>query len=232
MGQTTIPQHIAIIADGNRRWARSHGLAVIQGHENAVERTFEPLIRHAATLGVKYLTFWVFSTENWKRSPREIELLMQLFRAGFEKKITLFTENNVKLRIIGDITRFPSDVQDQVKKAVAATSQNTGITVIFAMNYGGRDELVRAVSKLVLDQEKKSEPISIATISKYLDTDGIPDPDLIIRTGGEQRLSGFMLWQCEYSELCFSEVLYPDFTPTELDRAIAEYEQRQRRFGG
>ncbi len=229
---SAIPGHIAIIADGNRRWARKQGLSAIFGHKAAVDATFEPLIARATKLGVKYLTFWVFSTENWKRSPKEIELLLELFRSGFEKKIQLFHEHKVRLQIIGDITRFPDDVQAAAKKAVAETADYSTITVVFAMNYGGRDELVRAARKCAGDPEVDLRRLDQVDIAKHLDTAQIPDPDLIIRTGGEQRLSGFMLWQCEYAELYFSDVLFPDFGAEELSRAVEEFSRRQRRFGG
>ncbi len=226
-----VPKHIAIIADGNRRWAKQQGLAGIRGHEAAVERTFEPLIKCAIKRGVTHLTFWVFSTENWKRGEAEVSLLMRLFRTGFAEKLKLFVENNIRLRIIGDLTRFPADVQESARDAVAKTANNTALTVVFAMNYGGRDELVRAVRRAAAENFSFAN-MQEEDISRYLDTAEIPDPELIIRTGGEQRLSGFMLWQCEYAELIFSPVLFPDFSDTELDAAIAEFQLRQRRFGG
>lgn len=231
LNELTIPKHIAIIADGNRRWAKQQGMLGIMGHKAAVDRTFEPLIRSAQELSVQYLTFWVFSTENWKRPAEEIELLMQLFRQGFDEKIKLFHQHKVRLQVIGDLTRFPNDIQETVKNAVRQTAEYQSITVIFAMNYGGRDELIRAMHRCA-DQKSDMSSVSAAELAQYLDTAQFPDPDLIIRTGGEQRLSGFMLWQAEYAELYFTQVLFPDFSADELQRAVIEFSHRQRRYGG
>ncbi len=217
--QTNIPNHIAIIMDGNRRWAKKRGLAAVAGHAFAVDSVVEQLIERAGELGVKYLTLWAFSTENWGREKDEVEGIMSLFRKALMTKVQKFIEKGARLRMIGDISRFAPDIQEGMKKAMKASEQNTKITVTFALNYGGRDEIKRAVEKGGVDFEK------------YLDTAGMPDPDLIIRTGGEQRLSGFLMWQSAYSELYFTETLFPDFGPKELDTAIEEYQGRQRRFG-
>jgi len=217
--QTNIPNHIAIIMDGNRRWAKKRGLAAVAGHAFAVDSVVEQLIERAGELGVKYLTLWAFSTENWGREKDEVEGIMSLFRKALMTKVQKFIEKGARLRMIGDISRFAPDIQEGMKKAMKASEQNTKIMVTFALNYGGRDEIKRAVEKGGVDFEK------------YLDTAGMPDPDLIIRTGGEQRLSGFLMWQSAYSELYFTETLFPDFGPKELDTAIEEYQGRQRRFG-
>lgn len=217
--QTNIPNHIAIIMDGNRRWAKSKGLPAIAGHAYAVENTTEALIERAGELGVKYLTLWAFSTENWGRAKDEVSGLMNLFRKALITKVEKFIEKGARLRMIGDISRFAPDIQEGMNKAMKASEQNTKIMVTFALNYGGRDEIKRAVEKGGVDFEK------------YLDTAGMPDPDLVIRTGGEQRLSGFLMWQSPYSELYFTETLFPDFGPKQLDKAIEEYQGRQRRFG-
>lgn len=219
LNKTNIPNHIAIIMDGNRRWAKQRGLAAVAGHAFAVDSVVEQLIERAGELGVKYLTLWAFSTENWGREKDEVEGIMSLFRKALMTKVQKFIEKGARLRMIGDISRFAPDIQDGMKKAMKASEQNTKIMVTFALNYGGRDEIKRAVEKGGVDFEK------------YLDTAGMPDPDLIIRTGGEQRLSGFLMWQSAYSELYFTETLFPDFGPKELDTAIEEYQGRQRRFG-
>lgn len=219
LNKTNIPNHIAIIMDGNRRWAKKRGLAAVAGHAFAVDSVVEQLIERAGELGVKYLTLWAFSTENWGREKDEVEGIMSLFRKALMTKVQKFIEKGARLRMIGDISRFAPDIQEGMKKAMKASEQNTKITVTFALNYGGRDEIKRAVEKGGVDFEK------------YLDTAGMPDPDLIIRTGGEQRLSGFLMWQSSYSELYFTETLFPDFGPKELDTAIEEYQGRQRRFG-
>lgn len=219
LNKTNIPNHIAIIMDGNRRWAKQRGLAAVAGHAFAVDSVVEQLIERAGELGVKYLTLWAFSTENWGREKDEVEGIMSLFRKALMTKVQKFIEKGARLRMIGDISRFAPDIQEGMKKAMKASEQNTKITVTFALNYGGRDEIKRAVEKGGVDFEK------------YLDTAGMPDPDLIIRTGGEQRLSGFLMWQSAYSELYFTETLFPDFGPKELDTAIEEYQGRQRRFG-
>ena len=216
---TNIPNHIAIIMDGNRRWAKQRGLAAVAGHAFAVDSVVEQLIERAGELGVKHLTLWAFSTENWGRDKEEVEGVMNLFRKALMTKVQKFIEKGARLRMIGDISRFAPDIQEGMNKAMKASEQNTKIMVTFALNYGGRDEIKRAVEKGGVDFEK------------YLDTAGMPDPDLIIRTGGEQRLSGFLMWQSAYSELYFTETLFPDFGPKELDTAIEEYQGRQRRFG-
>lgn len=232
-----VPQHIAIIMDGNRRWAKKHHLTILKGHEYASDKVLEKIIKHASKLGVKYLTFWAFSTENWQRNKAEVEGLMQIFRRALKEKVRLFIENNVRLLVIGDITKLPFDIQAGIEEAIEKTKTKTAITVVFAMNYGGRDEINRAINKL-LENSKFNPPLggqnlklSENELSNYVDTANIPDPDLIIRTGGEKRLSGFLLWQSEYSELYFVDTLWPDFTESDLDLAISDYNLRRRRFG-
>lgn len=214
-----IPQHIGIIMDGNRRWAKKRGLAAIAGHAEAVDKTVENLIERAGELGVKYLTLWAFSTENWGREQEEVDGLMNLFRRALMTKVERFIAQGARLRLIGDMGRFAPDIQEGMKKAIAASEKNQKITVTFALNYGGRDEIKRAVDK------------GGTNFEQYLDTAEMPDPDLIIRTGGEMRLSGFLMWSAAYSELYFTATLFPDFTPVELDKAIEEYQGRQRRYG-
>ena len=214
-----LPRHIGIIMDGNRRWAKKRGLAVIAGHTKAAESTVEALIERAGERGVKYLTLWAFSTENWERDSEEVNGVMNLFRKALATKVASFIKKGAKLNLIGDIARFAPDLQSGMEKSILDSSGNSKITVTFALNYGGRDEIRRAVEKGGVQFEQ------------YLDTAGMPDPDLIIRTGGEKRMSGFLMWQAAYSELYFSDVLFPDFGPSELDQAIEEYTRRQRRFG-
>lgn len=228
MNETSvIPQHIGIIMDGNRRWAKQHKLQALQGHDFVANKVIKPLVVHSIDKGIKYLTLWAFSTENWRRDPQEVEGLLNLLRQAFEKNAQELHELGVKLKTIGDIEKFPNDIKNNLKKWIEISKNNSKITVIFALNYGGRDELLRAVHTL----ENQSKQITDENISNALDTAGIPDPDLIIRPGGEQRLSGFLTWQSVYSELYFTDVLMPDFSPAELDKALVEYAQRQRRFG-
>mgnify|MGYP006265918609 CR=1 FL=1 len=224
-----VPQHVAIICDGNRRWAKEHGLEVFLGHQKAVDEVFEPLIDRASERGVKYITFWVFSTENWQRASQEVSYLLQLLRDVFDKQVKRLHEKNMRVQVIGDTSKFDQDIQDRITDGIELTMNNSGITVIFALNYGGRDEILRAVERVQLDHP--DEKITEHMFSSYLDTMLIPDPDFVIRTGGEQRLSGFLLWQIEYAELAFPEFYFPDFTPEKLDELLAEYASRKRRFG-
>jgi len=229
-----IPQHIGIIMDGNRRWAKKHKLSILGGHQEAADKIIEPLIERAGNLGIKYLTFWCFSTENWKRSKFEVTGLMKIFRYVIRAKLSRFAKKGARLGLIGDISKFPKDIQEEVKQASEKTKDNKKITVNFALNYGGRDEIVRAFNKWLGQRPKAKDQrskIKEQELEDYLDTAGQPDPDLIIRTGGEQRSSGFLTWQSVYSELYFTEVLFPDFTVERFDEAIREFQKRQRRFG-
>lgn len=227
--------HIAIIMDGNRRWARAHNLPISEGHRKAVFGTLEPLIDHAIERNIQYLTFWAFSTENWKRSKREVTTLMTIFRKMIRMRWQKLHEKGVRIRVIGDFSKFPKDISSAIGDVVEQTKNNTKITVVFAINYGGRDEIVRAMNKLINERirlgTRNQEPGTENDFSRFLDTAGIPDPDLIVRTGGEQRLSGFLLWQSNYSELMFPSWYFPDFTPEKLDEIIGEYEKRERRYG-
>lgn len=223
-----IPKHVAIIMDGNRRWAKERGLAAVAGHAFAVDNVVEQLIERAGELKIKYLTLWAFSTENWGREKDEVEGVMNLFRKALMTKVQKFIERGARLQMIGDMSRFAPDIQEGMKEAMKASEKNNKITVTFALNYGGRDEIVRAINKLTNQQTNK---LTEEEFEKYLDTAQMPDPDLIIRTGGEQRLSGFLMWQSAYSELYFTETLFPDFGPEQLDKAIEEFQSRQRRFG-
>ncbi len=237
LDMTKIPNHVAIIMDGNRRWAKKRGLGVLAGHEYATDSCVEQLIERAGELGIKYLTLWAFSTENWGRDENEVSGIMQLFKKALMTKVQKFIDKGAKLKMIGDMSKFSSDIQEGMKRAMAASEKNDKIIVTFALNYGGRDEIKRAVNRLISESANQrvgksaSRQISESDIIKYLDTAEMPDPELVIRTGGEQRLSGFLMWSAAYSELYFTDTLFPDFTPEKLDLAIEEYQSRQRRFG-
>ncbi len=225
--------HIAIIMDGNGRWAKKRGLARSMGHRQGT-RALRPVIRHCQALGVRYLTLFVFSTENWQRPQKEIDGIMSLLQEHFDEAARSAGED-IRIRVLGDPSCLAPDLQRQIADAERDTAQNTGLTVNFALNYGGRQELVSAMRRLAEDIRSgalQAEEIDEAAIEQRLYTAGMPDPDLIIRPSGEQRLSNFLLWQCAYSEFVFMDVLWPDFKPSDLDAAIAEYTRRNRRFGG
>ncbi|KUK79634.1 MAG: undecaprenyl diphosphate synthase [Microgenomates bacterium 39_7] len=229
---SSIPQHIAIIMDGNRRWARQNKLQVFKGHERVAQENIERLTDHCIKLGIPYLTLWAFSTENWKRDKLEVEAILSLMRSMFAKGFGPMIKKKVKIETIGDLSKFPTDIQESIQKLKDGCVEDYKITVTFALNYGGRDEIGRAVEKFVEHEPAAKSAEVEAKLGTYLDTSFLPDPDLIIRTGGEQRLSGFMPWQSVYAELYFSEILMPDFNENELDEALAEYKRRERRFGG
>jgi len=225
-----IPQHIGIIMDGNRRWAAKRGLTVNQGHE-AGAKNLEKIVDHCLDLGVKTLTVYTLSTENWrKRAKEEVKGIFNLLVRIVREKKEEYARKGIKVAILGDFQAFPRKVVQAVKEILAIVKKHERIKVNLALNYGGRDEILRAVKKIIaagIPPKKLTEE----TFSKFLYTNGEPDPDLIIRTGGELRLSNFLLWQMSYSELYFTDILWPDFGPKELDKAVAEYQQRQRRFG-
>ena len=227
-----IPKHVALIMDGNRRWAKKQGLSLLRGHKTGEER-IEPIIDKALELGIKYLTFWAFSTENWNRSKKEVEFLLKLYREDLDKKIDGFHRKSVKINVIGNLAMFPSDIQEKTREWMKKTKNNHKITVNLALSYGGRDEILRANEKLLEKSKIKNQKSKLTEeeFSRYLDTAGQPDPELIIRTGGEKRLSGFLLWQSEYSELYFSEIFWPEFTADDFLVAIKDYNIRQRRLG-
>lgn len=232
--ETTVPQHIAIIMDGNRRWAREHGLPVLEGHRRVTDVILEPLIECAAKKGVKYMTFWAWSTENWKRDEKEVTGIMKLFKNVISRRLGKLHEKGVRVQVIGDISSFDPMIREGLNNVVEKTKNNTTITVIFALNYGGRDELLRAFKKFAREYPISNTQylnIEQKQFSNYLDTAGTPDPEIIVRTGGEQRLSGFFLWQSEYSELYFPTWYMPEFTEEKLDEVLLEYASRKRRFG-
>lgn len=236
-----IPKHIAVIMDGNRRWAKDHGLPELMGHKRVADEILEPLIEHASEIGISYMTFWAWSTENWSRKTEEIRGIMNIFRHVIKNNWKRLSEKGVKIRIIGDISKFPKDIRDSLRNVIEETKNNRRITTIFALNYGGRDEIVRSTKRLVgdmlnanMDRKKllqQCNNITIEQFNNHLDTFNVPDPEIIIRTGGEQRLSGFFLWQSQYSELYFPSYYMPDFVPKKLDEAIVEYQKRKRNFG-
>ncbi len=228
------PRHVAIIMDGNGRWAAQRGLPRTEGHRRGVESTKE-CVRAAADLGIAYLTLFSFSSENWKRPPVEVSYLMALLRRFIRRDLAELHENNVRLRLIGSEENVPADLVKMLREAVSLTSQNTGLQLIIAFNYGARDEIVRAAKRMaerVKSGELGPEDITQESFAEHFDTAGIPDPDLIIRTSGEQRISNFLLWQSAYSEFLFVDNFWPDFTRQTLESAIAAYRQRERRFGG
>lgn len=229
-----VPQHVAIILDGNGRWAKSKGMPRNYGHAQG-SKNVEKICEEAWRLGIKYLTVYAFSTENWNRPQDEVDALMNLLRRYMKTCLTTAAKNDMKVRVIGDITRLDEDIQSRILELEEATKDNGGLNFQIAINYGSRDELVRGIRRLAMDcVEKKQDPAEIteAVIERYLDTHGIPDPDLLIRTSGEQRLSNFLLWQLAYTEFYFTDVHWPAFTKEELIKAIEQYNKRDRRFGG
>lgn len=221
----TIPRHIGIILDGNRRWARQHMLAIAAGHAQGIDN-LNRILRQCTTRGVPHLTVYGFSTENWQRTD-EVPHLMRIFEAYARDQQSELVSQGVRVRVAGQFDRLPATVQLALKALVQATAMNTQPTLTLCLSYGGRDEIVRAAQAAVAAGETLTE----SAITDYLDTRGMPDPDLIIRTGGEQRLSNFLTWQSTYSELYFTDTLWPDFDESELDRAIAWYSARDRRQG-
>ncbi len=229
-----VPRHIAIILDGNGRWAKKRGMPRGYGHVKGCEN-LEKICEYASELGVRYLTVFAFSTENWKRSRDEVEGLMKLFRDYLKKCIKLSKKWKMRMRVIGEISAFDQDIQDSVRKLEDFSSQFDELHFQLALNYGSRDEIIRAVRKLAAACAEKTllpEEIDEAALEGYLDTHDIPDPDLLIRTSGELRLSNYLLWQLAYTEFYFTDVHWPDFTKEELMKAIEQYNARDRRYGG
>ena len=229
-----IPQHVALILDGNGRWAKKRGLPRTMGHKEGCV-TVEKTVEIAARMGIRYLTVYGFSTENWKRSAEEVGALMQLFRYYMVRLLKIASANNVRVRMIGDRSRFAPDIIEGINRLERETADNTGLTFVIAVNYGGRDEILRAARAYALDcVEGRADPnhLTQENFSGYLFSRGVPDPDLIIRPSGELRLSNFLLWESAYAEFYFTDVLWPDFSKAELLRAIASYQSRARRFGG
>ncbi|MGN0464799.1 MAG: isoprenyl transferase [Lachnospiraceae bacterium] len=234
MEHLTIPSHVAIILDGNGRWAKKRHLPRNAGHVQGA-KVVEQICEDAHNLGIKYLTVYAFSTENWKRSEDEVGALMKLLRKYLIDCIERTTKNNMRVRVIGEISALAPDMQEKIKELEKISSVNTGLNFTIALNYGSRDEIVRAMRQIASDCEEGKiniDDINDEMVNRYLDTRDLPDPDLMIRTSGELRLSNFMLWQLAYTEFYFTDVLWPDFNKEELEKAILYFNKRERRFGG
>lgn len=230
----TLPQHIAIIMDGNGRWAKKRGLPRLAGHRQGLE-TLKNIVQACQELGVPYLTVYAFSTENWKRPQDEVEGLMRLLVEYIQNELDNLNKKGVRVRAIGELERLPQEARRQVERAIDQTKENQGLNLQIALNYGGRREIVealRAISREVAAGKVKPEQIDEELVSRFLYTAGIPDPDLLIRPSGELRWSNFLIWQAAYSEFWITNVLWPDFKPADLYRAVFDYQHRQRRYGG
>lgn len=233
MEDLKIPEHVAIIMDGNGRWAKKRMLPRTAGHAQG-SQVVEKICEDAYNLGIKYLTVYAFSTENWKRSKDEVDAIMKLLEKYLKDCIKRSSKNNMRVRIIGDISRLDEKLQEKIIELERVSSGNTGLCFQVALNYGGRDEIIRGIRKAaekVRNNGLLPEDITEEKFEEFLDTKGIPDPDLVIRTSGEMRISNFLIWQCSYSEFYFSDVLWPDFNKNELIKALDYYAHRDRRFG-
>ena len=229
-----IPQHVAIILDGNGRWAKSKGMPRNYGHMEGA-KTVEKICEEAWKMGIKYLTVYAFSTENWKRPREEVDALMKLLRNYMKSCLKTAAKNNMVVRGIGDKTGLEDDIREKIDELEMASANNSGLNFQIAINYGSRDEIVRSVRKIMEDVKSgkiEADQMDEAMFDSYLDTAGIPSPDLLIRTSGEQRLSNFLMWQLAYTEFYFTDVPWPAFTKEDLEKAIEKYNSRDRRFGG
>jgi undecaprenyl diphosphate synthase len=225
-----VPKHVAIIMDGNGRWAKKRGLPRLKGHQAGAEN-IRPVIKYLAQQQVQYLTLYAFSTENWNRPEEEVKGLFRLLSESINSYMKEAHQNNIKVCHLGSLEGLPLRLQSAIGRAVELTKNNTGMTLCFALNYGGRQEIIHAARQIV-SAGVPPQNIDAELFSRYLYTAGIPDVDLLIRTGGEYRISNFLLWQAAYSELYFTDVFWPDFNETEMEKALLAYSQRQRRFGG
>lgn len=229
-----VPQHVAIILDGNGRWAKSKGMPRNYGHAQG-SKNVERICEEAWRMGIKYLTVYAFSTENWNRPKDEVDALMKLLRNYMKTCLTTAAKNDMRVRVLGDISRLDDDIRERILELEDATKDNGGLNFQIAINYGSRDEIIRAIRTLTrdcVDGKVEVDEINEELFEGYLDTRGIPDPDLLIRTSGEQRLSNYLLWQLAYTEFYFADVHWPDFSKEELIKAIEVYNRRDRRFGG
>lgn len=229
----SVPKHVAIIMDGNRRWATKQGKDAFVGHQYGIS-SVRKATEVAIDLGIKYLTLYTFSSENWNRPQKEVDFLMELMIQTIENETPDLNKNNIKILTIGNLNGLPGHTRDKFKKCMKVTSQNTALNLVFALNYSSRWEITNAIKQMtnaVKNNLLQTENIDEKTVSEYLNTKNIPDPELLIRTSGELRLSNFLLWQLAYTELYFSDVYWPDFNEEELYKAIYEYQQRERRFG-
>lgn len=232
--KNSLPRHVAVIMDGNGRWAQKRGLPRSAGHKAGAE-SFRRLGTYCKELGIDYLTVYAFSTENWKRPPEEIDGIMQLLRRYLHECIDTMERDGNRLRFLGDLSVLDDDLKELIRETNEISARIEGFQANVCLNYGGRDEILRAVRRFAAEcaaGERKPEELNESLFSTYLDSAGIPDPELIIRPSGEQRLSNFLLWQCAYSEFYYTDALWPDFDEAELDKAIAAYQSRDRRFGG
>jgi undecaprenyl diphosphate synthase len=232
---STLPlKHVAIIMDGNRRWADQKKLPRLAGHKEGV-KSLKRLVRHAGAIGLNYLTVYAFSSENWQRSQEEVRYLFDLFSSVLRDEFEELSDNRVRLRFIGDLSGLPPKLKKSMEKSMDESGANTGLNLQVAINYGSRLEITQATQRIVADVlagKLDEKNITEDVLNSYLFTNGIPDPEMLIRTGGEMRLSNYLLWQSAYSELYITPVLWPDFTPENFDQAIEEYAQRERRYGG
>src|SRR5882672_10313737 len=231
--RASLPQHVAVIMDGNGRWAKQHGLPRVEGHRQGAESA-RTIIRTAGDLGIKYLTLYAFSAENWNRPKDEVDALMKYLIHYLKSETPDLNKNNVRLDAIGQIYRLPENVQEQLKKSIATLAKNNGLTLVLALSYGGRNEIVEAVRGIAEKVRRgQLEPADITeqTVSQHLWTRHLPDPDLLIRTSGEMRVSNFLLWQISYAELAVTATLWPDFRRQQFFEALEEYTRRHRRFG-
>ena len=229
INRNNLPQHIAIIMDGNGRWAKTKGKLRLFGHQNGV-KAVRDTVEGAAEIGIKYLTLYAFSTENWTRPEKEINALMTLLVSAINKEKKTLMDNNIRLSTIGDIKKLPAKAQKELQEAIEKTKENNRMTLVLALSYSSRWEILNAVQNIIIDN-KKSEEINETIFRQYLTTKSVPDPELLIRTSGEYRISNFLLWQIAYSELYFTETLWPDFRRADLYKAILNYQNRERRFG-
>src|SRR5687768_11048074 len=225
-----IPCHVAIIMDGNGRWAKQRYLPRVAGHRRGVE-SVRAAVRACAERGVQFLTLFAFSSENWRRPPEEVQLLMQLFQVALTSEVEKLHRNGVRLKVVGDIHPFDVNIRRAIEQGERLTAANNGLTLTIAANYGGRWDILQALSKLLKEKRESLERVDEAALAPHLAMSYAPEPDLFIRTGGEQRISNFLLWQLAYTELYFTESLWPDFDAAALDQAIASYRSRERRFG-
>lgn len=225
-----VPCHVAIIMDGNGRWAKKRFLPRFAGHTRGVE-TVRDAVRYCLERGIEYLTLFAFSSENWRRPTEEVTLLMQLFARALNQEVSKLGRNGVRLKIIGDLSKFDPDLQALIRASEQQTSANTKLTLSIAANYGGRWDILQAVNRMIRENPEKSDGWNEDDLASYLSMSYAPEPDLFIRTGGEERISNFLLWQLAYSELYFTDTLWPEFDSTAFDKAIASYQQRERRFG-
>lgn len=225
-----IPRHIAVIMDGNGRWAKKRFLPRVAGHKRGVE-TVREMVKSSAALGVEFLTLFAFSSENWRRPPEEVSFLMGLFLEALNQEVSKLHQNNIRMVVIGDRSQFDETLRAHIDASENLTRDNTGLTLTIAANYGGRWDLMQAVNRLVLDSPEKAGNYAEEDISQHLSMHYAPEPDLFIRTGGEKRISNFLLWQLAYTELYFTDTLWPDFDKSAFDQAIRSYQTRERRFG-